>query len=160
RHRARHATDAPYPMEEPLENRPDCRHRRTCPDRPVPSAVAHAEPQVTVHMSSHFERTRARLRKLLGSEPAADTPTPSAAMPDLPAEAWNADYLRLVLSPTPGIAERFSALREKGVLALLLPDVPGRKDSDDRVGAALRTLDQLFDESTLTGKRFGSLLRE
>src|SRR5262245_6366538 len=109
-------------------------------------------------MSSHFERTRSRLRKLLGGEPTAATA--SASIPDLPAEAWNADYLRLMLSPAPGIADRLKALRSRGVLALLLPEVPSRQDSDDHVGAAIRTLDRLFDETTLTGKRFGSLLRE
>src|SRR5499427_6161337 len=109
-------------------------------------------------MSSHFERTRSRLRKLLGGEPNAASA--SASIPDLPAEAWNADYLRLMLSPAPGIAERLSALQKKGVLALLLPDVPARHDSDHRVDNAIRTLDQLFDEKTLAGKRFGPLLRE
>src|SRR5262252_226685 len=109
-------------------------------------------------MSSHFERTRSRLRKLLGGEPNAASA--SASIPDLPAEAWNADYLRLMLSPAPGIAERLSALQKKGVLALLLPDVPARHDSDHRVDDAIRTLDQLFDEKTLAGKRFGPLLRE
>ncbi|HKF67315.1 MAG TPA: hypothetical protein VKB36_12310, partial [Vicinamibacterales bacterium] len=98
------------------------------------------------------------MRKLLGGEPAAAAA--SASIPDLPAEAWNADYLRLMLSPAPGIAERLSALQKKGVLALLLPDVPARHDSDHRVGNAIRTLDQLFDEKTLAGKRFGPLLRE
>src|SRR5215467_5866159 len=111
-------------------------------------------------MSSHFERTRSRLRKLLGGEPTAATAAESESIPNLPAEAWNAEYLRLMLSPAPGIAERFSGLQKKGVLALLLPEVPARHDSDHRVGAAIRTLDQLFDEKTLAGKRFGPLLRE
>src|SRR5689334_20705434 len=110
-------------------------------------------------MPSHFERTRARLRKLLGGESNEATPgTKGSPIPELPAEAWNADYLRLMLSPAPGIADRLNALRARGVLALLLPEVPSRRDSDDRVRAAIRTLDQLFDETTLTGKRFGSLL--
>ena len=111
-------------------------------------------------MSSHFERTRARLRRLLGGESTGAVPGTPTVIPELPAEAWNADYLRLMLSPAPGIADRLSALRQKGVLALLLPEVPSRRDSDDRVGVAIRTLDHLFDETTLTGKRFGSLLRE
>jgi [protein-PII] uridylyltransferase len=111
-------------------------------------------------MSTHFERTRARLRKLLGAEPTATAPGTSSSIPDLPAEAWNAEYLRLMLSPAPGIAERLSALRERGVLALVLPDIPGRRDSNDRIGSAIRTLDHLFDETTLAGKRFGPLLRE
>src|SRR5215467_769923 len=111
-------------------------------------------------MSSHFERTRARLRKLLGGESTGAVPGTPAVIPELPAEAWNADYLRLMLSPAPGIADRLSALRQKGVLALLLPEVPARHASDHRVGAAIRTLDQLFDEKTLAGKRFGPLLRE
>src|SRR5215813_13800007 len=111
-------------------------------------------------MSSHFERTRSRLRKLLGGEPTAGAPGMSSPIPDIPAEAWNAEYLRLMLSPAPGIAERLRALQDKGVLAILLPEASARTDSDDRVGAAIRTLDQFFDETTLTGKRFGSLLRE
>jgi UTP:GlnB (protein PII) uridylyltransferase len=79
--------------------------------------------------------------------------------PELPAEAWNAD-LRLMLCPTAGVTDRLGAMRDRGVLAPLLPDIPARPDSDDRVRAAIGALEQLLDETTLAGKRFGSLLRE
>jgi hypothetical protein len=111
-------------------------------------------------MSSHFDRARAGLRKLLGTEPSAqsgDTAQPS--IPELPAAAWNAEYLRLMLCPAPGLADRTRALMDKGVLALLLPEAPAGRESDDRVHRALRALEQLLDETTLAGKRFGSLLR-
>jgi [protein-PII] uridylyltransferase len=110
-------------------------------------------------MSSHFERARDRLRKLLGAEPSAAAGT-SPSIPELPAEAWNAEYLRLMLCPTAGVTDRLGAMRDRGVLAPLLPDIPARPDSDDRVRAAIGALEQLLDETTLAGKRFGSLLRE
>jgi len=111
-------------------------------------------------MSSHFERARDGLKKLLGGEPAAPPGGAPAAIPELPAAAWNAEYLRLMLCPAPGLADRTRALMNKGVLALLLPDAAGANDSDDRVYRALRALEQLLDETTLAGKRFGALLRE
>src|SRR5262245_49455243 len=110
-------------------------------------------------MSSQFERTRDRLRKLMGGNTPAGESS-SSSIPELPAEAWNADYLRLMLWPDSGLAARLNALRARGVLALLLPETQSRQDSDDRVGAALRALEQLLDNSTLAGRRFGSLLPE
>jgi len=110
-------------------------------------------------MSSHFERARAQLRKLLGAEPSAQATGVTPALPELPAAAWNAEYLRLMLCPAPGLAERTRALIDAGVMALLLPEAPAL-DADDRAQRALRALEQLLDETTLAGKRFGSLLRE
>jgi len=111
-------------------------------------------------MSTHFERARTRLRNLLGGEPPTGAGDRTAAIPDLPAYAWNADHLRLTLCPTPGVTDRLIALEEKGVFALLLPDVPPGTDSGEHAIAAVRALEQLLDETTLNGQRFGAMLRE
>jgi [protein-PII] uridylyltransferase len=111
-------------------------------------------------MSSHFDRARDGLKKLLGAEPSTQAAGAAAPIPELPAAAWNAEYLRLMLCPAPGLSDRTRALMNTGVLALLLPDAAAASDADDRVSRALRALEELLDETTLAGKRFGSLLRE
>jgi [protein-PII] uridylyltransferase len=110
-------------------------------------------------MSSHLERARMKLRNFLGSQ----SPAPSAdgaALPELPADAWNAEHLRLMLCPTPGVAQRIVELQKRSVLALLLPEGQAQRGPSDHALAAVRGLERLFGETTLAGKHFGSLLRE
>jgi [protein-PII] uridylyltransferase len=111
-------------------------------------------------MTSPFERARAKLLKLLGGQSTAGGAEASASIPDLPADAWNAEHLRLMLSPTPGVTKRLAELEKRNVLALLLPNVEGYKCPSDRAVAAVQALEQLLEETTLAAKRFGAILRE
>jgi [protein-PII] uridylyltransferase len=109
-------------------------------------------------MANPFDEARAKLRHWLGGggEEAA-APVSHSREGDAAAR----ERLRAALAFGPGTAARLAALGEEGILGRLLPDFqlasPG---FSERGLAAIESLERLLTSDTLTGKRFGAMLRE
>jgi [protein-PII] uridylyltransferase len=84
----------------------------------------------------------------------------------LPAQA--ADKLRTLLRPRQGLASRLRELHRAGLLVIILPEAGFSRSSADastsaayaHAFAGIQCLERLVSEASLTGERFGTMLRE
>jgi [protein-PII] uridylyltransferase len=111
-------------------------------------------------MPNPFDDARSRLRHWLGGrpEPASHVAAAESA-PQVP--EMSARELQAALAFGPGVSARLTALARQGILAQLLPGVRVPSSGFSTRGLdAIRCLEQLLSDPSLTGKRFGAMLRE